>query len=161
MKLTKFFKVDRTIGLTKFRITLLRFYYVLMIFVLCIDVWTAIFTHTGTWKPMSAVAYSLWATFVVLSFIGSINPLKMIPIIVLNITYKIIWLAIVAYPLWNLNLIEGSNAEGLTRSNFIGFIIDLIVIPWGYVFENYITVTINHRLIVNFFDRTYLPAKSQ
>ena len=44
---------------------------------------------------------------------------------ILNITYKIIWLSIVAYPLWSLNQLEGSGAEGLTRSNFIGFIIKL------------------------------------
>ena len=141
MKLINFFKVDQTIGLSKFRISLLRFYYVLMIFVLGIDVWTAIFTHKDLWEPMTAVGYSLWATFAVLSVIGLIHPVKMIPIILLNITYKIIWLSIVAYPLWNLNQLEGSGAEGLTKSNFIGFIIDIVIIPWGYVFKNYILVS--------------------
>lgn len=141
MKLINFFKVDQTIGLSKFRILLLRFYYVLMISVLGIKVWTEILTHTVLWEPMSAVAYSLWATFAVLSIIGLLHPVKMIPIILLNITYKIIWLAIVAYPLWSTNQLEGSNTEGLTRSNSIGFIIDIFVIPWIYVFKNYILIS--------------------
>ena len=141
MKIINFFKVDQTIGLSKFRISLLRFYYVLMILVLGIDVWTAIFTHKDLWEPMTAVAYSLWATFAVLSVIGLIHPIKMIPIILLNITYKIIWLSIVAYPLWTLNQLEGSGAERLTRSNFVGFIIDVVIIPWSYVFKNYILVS--------------------
>ncbi|MCL6220657.1 hypothetical protein [Zunongwangia pacifica] len=141
MKLTNFFKVDPAVGLSKFRISLLRFYYVLMILVLGIDVWTAIFNHMDLWEPMTAVGYSLWATFAVLSIIGLMHPVKMIPIILLNITYKIIWLSIVAYPLWNLNQLEGSDAEGLTKSNFIGFIIDIIIIPWVYVFKNYILVS--------------------
>lgn len=138
MKLLKLFKVNPVIGLSTFRIYLLRFYYFLMISVLGIDVWTAIFTQQEAWEPMTAVGYSLWATFSVLSIIGLIHPVKMLPIILLNITYKIIWLSIVAYPLWSLNQLEGSGAEGLTRSNFIGFIIDLAVIPWFYVFKNYI-----------------------
>lgn len=141
MKIINFFKVDQTIGLSKFRVSLLRFYYVLMILVLGIDVWTAIFTHKDLWEPMTAVGYSLWATFAALSVIGLVHPIKMIPIILLNITYKIIWLSIVAYPLWSISQLEGSNAEGLTRSNLIGFIIDLIVIPWSYVFKNYVLIS--------------------
>ncbi|MEH6682582.1 MAG: hypothetical protein V7724_18720 [Sediminicola sp.] len=141
MKLPDFFKVDQIIGLSKFRISLLRFYYVLMISVLGIDVWISIFTNKDLWEPMTAVGYSLWATFAVLSVIGLIHPIKMIPIILLNITYKIIWLSIVAYPLWSINQLEGSNAEGLTKSNFIGFIIDLVIIPWSYVFKNYILIS--------------------
>lgn len=140
MKLITFFKVDPTIGLSKFRISLLRFYYALMIFVLGIDVWTEIITHEAVWEPNAAVAYSLWATFAVLSIIGLVHPVKMIPIILLNITYKIIWLTIVAYPLWSKNQLEDSVAEGLTRSNFIGFIIDIFAIPWIYVFKNYILI---------------------
>tara|TARA_R110002020_G_scaffold218230_2_gene426035 strand:- start:503 stop:862 length:360 start_codon:yes stop_codon:yes gene_type:complete len=111
-----------------------------MISVLGIDVWTVIFTRQEAWEPMAAVGYSLWATFAVLSIIGLIHPVKMLPIILLNITYKIIWLSIVAYPLWSLNQLGGSEAEGLVRSNFIGFIIDLAVIPWIYVFKNYILI---------------------
>tara|TARA_R110002020_G_scaffold97708_1_gene233142 strand:+ start:64043 stop:64396 length:354 start_codon:yes stop_codon:yes gene_type:complete len=112
-----------------------------MISVLGIDVWISIFTNKDLWEPMTAVGYSLWATFAVLSVIGLIHPIKMIPIILLNITYKIIWLSIVAYPLWSINQLEGSNAEGLTKSNFIGFIIDLVIIPWSYVFKNYILIS--------------------
>ena len=87
---------------------------------------------------MRAVGYSLWGTFAVLSIIGLLHPVKMLPIILLNITYKIIWLAIVAYPLWSSGELEGSGAEGLTKSNFTGFMIDLVFIPWVYVFKNFL-----------------------
>ena len=140
MRLTSLFKVNPATGLSTFRIYLLRLYYILMITVLGIDVWTAIFTHKEAWEPMTAVGYSVWATFAVLSIIGLLHPVKMLPIILLNITYKVIWLSIVAYPLWSLDQLEGSEAEGLTSSNFIGFIIDLLVIPWIYVFKNYILI---------------------
>lgn len=138
MKFLQLFKVNPSIGLSTFRIYLLRFYYFLMISVLGIDVWSAIFTQQESWEPMVAIGYSLWATFAVLSIIGLVHPVKMLPIILLNITYKTIWLSIVALPLWSLNQLEGSVSEGLARSNFIGFIIDLAVIPWIYVFKNYI-----------------------
>ncbi len=138
MILKSLFAINPATGLPPFRIYLLRLYYILMIVVLGKDVWTTILTHQEAWDPMRAVGYSLWGTFAVLSIIGLLQPIKMLPIILLNITYKIIWLAIVAYPLWSSGELEGSGAEGLTKSNFIGFLIDLVVIPWIYVFKNFL-----------------------
>ena len=118
MILKSLFAINPATGLPPFRIYLLRLYYILMIVVLGKDVWTTILTHQEAWEPMRAVGYSLWGTFAVLSIIGLLHPVKMLPIILLNITYKIIWLAIVAYPLWSSGELEGSGAEGLTKSNF-------------------------------------------
>ncbi len=131
-------KVDQTIGVSKFRICLLRIFYALATVLLGFQVWTEIFTHKGVWEPLPAVAYSFWAAFSALAILGLLHPLKMIPLLLVQFSYKLIWLIIVAYPLWSANQLTDSVAQGLTKANSIGVVLDLLVIPWSYVFNNYV-----------------------
>ena len=132
------FKADPTVGVSKFRIYLLRFFYALAILLLGIQVWSEIFTHAGPWQPLPAVAFSFWGAFSALAILGLIHPLKMIPLLLVQFSYKLIWLIIVAYPLWSANQLPSPSAEGLTKANSIGIILDLLIIPWPYVLKNYI-----------------------
>jgi hypothetical protein len=124
-------------GVRKINIYLLRVLYALMFFVLGKDVWTHIITHEGLWNPTDAIAWCVWAAFATLSFLGILYPLKMIPILLLEIFYKVLWLAIVAYPLWSKGQLIGSNAEGITYP-FLGVLFPIVVMPWGYVVRYYI-----------------------
>jgi len=133
-----FFRVDPIAGVSKFRFYLLRIFYIVIVFLLGIEVWMEIFTHKGSWQPFPGVAYSFWAAFSALAILGVFQPLKMIPLLLVQFIYKLIWLIIVAYPLWTTNQLTGSSAEGLTNANSIGIILDLLIIPWPYVFKNYI-----------------------
>ena len=132
------FKVDQTIGVSKFRIYLLRFFYLLIFVLLGREVWTEIFTHKGLWQPLPGVAFSFWAAFSTLAILGILHPLKMIPLLLVQISYKLIWLIIVAFPLWSANHLTGSSAQGLAEVNLKSIVIDLLVIPWSYVLKNYI-----------------------
>src|SRR5947199_9377607 len=76
-----FFTIDQRIGVSKFRIYLLRFFYALIIVLLGIQVWTEIFTHKNSWQPLPAVAFSFWAAFSALAILGLVHPLKMIPLL--------------------------------------------------------------------------------
>jgi hypothetical protein len=57
----------------------------------------------------------------------------MIPLLLVQISYKLIWLIIVAFPLWSANHLTGSSARGLAEVNLKSIVIDLLVIPWSYV----------------------------
>jgi hypothetical protein len=72
-----------------------------------------------------------------LAALGIFRPLKMLPILLLEIFYKVLWLIIVAYPLWSADTLVGSSAEG-TTSAFLWVILPIVAVPWGYVFQNYI-----------------------
>ena len=61
----------------------------------------------------------------------------MLPIILLEIFYKLLWLVLVAYPLWSKGTLAGSPAEGIA-SAFSWVILPIVAVPWGYVFVNYI-----------------------
>jgi hypothetical protein len=125
-------------GVPRINIYLLRLLFILMLVFLGKDSWTHIFTVKGTWDPMAAVAWSIWASYSVLSIIGIINPLKMLPIVMLEILYKLIWLGLVAYPLWSSNQLIGSAAENMTYA-FLWVVLPILVMPWRYVFRRYIS----------------------
>jgi hypothetical protein len=123
-------------GVRRINIYLLRLLYVLMFFVLGKETWTHILTHQGPWDPTNAVAWCVWTAFATLAGIGIVRPVKMLPMVLLEIFYKVLWLILVAYPLWSKGTLAGSPAEGITAS-FLWVILPIVAVPWGYVFVNY------------------------
>lgn len=140
-RLKNIFKVDERIGVSKFRFWLLRFFYLMITVFLGIDVWSEIFTHTAMWQLLPGVAYSFWGAFTLLAILGLLHPLKMIPLLLIQFSYKIIWLIIVAYPLWISNQLAGSSIEGMTMLFVKSVVVDLLVIPWTYVLKNYVLIS--------------------
>jgi hypothetical protein len=132
-----FQRADKYDGVRPINIYLLRLLYILMFFVLGKDTWTHILTHHGPWDPTNAVVWCVWTAFATLAGLGIIRPLKMLPIVLLEIFYKVLWLILVAYPLWSKGTLAGSPAED-TTSAFLWVILPIVAVPWGYVFVNYI-----------------------
>lgn len=118
-------------------IYVLRVLFILMFFVLGKQVWSYIFGHSGPWSSDNAVAYSVFAGFSFLALLGIINPIKMIPLLLLEIFYKVLWLILVAYPLWANGQLAGSPVEARVFS-FSLVVIPIIAMPWGYVYKTYI-----------------------
>jgi hypothetical protein len=128
---------ERHEGVPNINVYLLRLLYVLMFFVLGRITWTHVLTHQGPWEPVNAVAWTVWTAFATLAGMGIIRPVKMLPIVLLEIFYKVLWLILVAYPLWSKGALAGSAAEDIT-SQFLWVILPIVAVPWGYVFANYV-----------------------
>jgi hypothetical protein len=128
---------DKFEGVRRINIYLLRLVFLLMFVVLGKNTWTHILTHRGSWDPTDAVAWCVWTAFATLAGLGIVLPLKMLPILFLEIFYKVLWLIIVAYPLWSAGTLEGSSAEGAT-SAFLWVALPIVAVPWGYAFRNYV-----------------------
>jgi len=124
-------------GVPRINIYLLRLLYILMFFVLGKETWTHILTHQGPWDPTAAVAWCVWTAFATLAGIGIVHPVKMLPLVLLEIFYKVLWLIIVAYPLWAKGTLARSPAEGIT-SGFLWVPLPIVAVPWAYAFRNYI-----------------------
>jgi len=128
---------DQNDGVAGINMVLLRLVFILMFFVLGRVTWTHILTHQGAWEPDDAVAWCVWTAFATLAGIGIFRPLKMLPILLLEIFYKVLWLCIVAYPLWSEGKLAGSPAESTTAS-FLWVLLPIVAVPWGYVFVTYL-----------------------
>lgn len=127
---------ERYEGVYRINIYLLRLLYFLMAVFVGNTSWTVIYTHQGPWDPFKAIAFSVWAAFATLAVLGFINPLKMLPVILLEIFYKSVWLIIVAYPLWSSHQLVGSSAEEITDA-FLWLPLPLVAVPWAYVLRTY------------------------
>jgi hypothetical protein len=132
-----FRRSDRYDGVRPINIYLLRLVFILMFFVLGKDTWTHVLNHKGSWEPVNAIAWCVWTAFATLAGLGIIRPLKMLPILLLEIFYKVMWLIMVAYPLWSNGTLAGSKADDTTGA-FLWVILPIVAVPWGYVFANYV-----------------------
>jgi len=124
-------------GVPRINIYLLRILYTLVFLFVAYGSWNYILNHNGPWDSVNAAAWCMWGVYSVLSFIGILRPLKMLPIVLFEIVYKIAWLLIVAYPLWVGDKLAGSSAEGMTR-DFIWVVLPIVAMPWRYFFRTYI-----------------------
>src|ERR1700723_3589856 len=125
-----FQRADKYEGVRPINIYLLRLLYILMFFVLGKDTWTHILTHQGPWDPTNAVTWCVWTAFATLAGLGIIRRSQMLPDERLEIFYKVLWLVIVAYPLWSKETLVGSMAQGIT-SQYLWVILPIVAVPWG------------------------------
>lgn len=124
-------------GVPRINIYLLRLLFTLMFVFLTYDSWSYILSHTGPWNNAHAAAWCMWGSYSVISFIGIVRPLKMLPIVLFEIIYKTTWLVVVAYPLWIKNELVGSPAEEMTNV-FVWVVFPIVAMPWKYFFKQYI-----------------------
>jgi hypothetical protein len=123
-------------GVRPIQVYLLRLVFMLTFVVIGTYSWTTILNHEGDWKPVNAVAFSVWAAYSTMSILGIWKPLKMLPIIVFQVFYKCVWLTFVAYPLWKAGKLAGSDAGQMT-SDFLWVILPIVAMPWGYFFRSF------------------------
>lgn len=86
---------------------------------------------------MEAVAWSVWAAFATLAILGVFRTVEMIPLLLLEILYKLIWLALVALPLAQ----SGTQPDTQTATvlfSFVLVILPIIGVPWPWVIRTYI-----------------------
>ena len=139
MDLRKLFTPDHMHyeGVRPINIYALRLIYFLMFVFVGSDAWSSIIGHRGPWDHVKAVAFCVWASYSTLSVLGLIHPLKMLPIMIFMIGYKVLWLLVVAYPLWRAHALAGSPAEAMTRV-FLWVPLPILAVPWKYVVQNYV-----------------------
>ena len=122
------------------RLYLMRTMFLLNFLILGMSVWPAIVTPPKLIEPMNGIALSLWGTLSVLSILGLRHPLKMAPVLLMQFTYKAIWLGGVWLPLRNAGMLDATAAQ-LFNACAIGIVLDTIAIPWGYLWATLIRGT--------------------
>ena len=124
-------------GVRPINVYLLRALYFMMAAFVATGAWRTVITHDGPWDPVRAVAWCVWVAYPTLAVLGVIHPLRMLPIMVFMIFYKTVWLAAVAFPLWQAGTLADSAAGAMAR-DFSWLWIPVIAVPWGYVWRTYV-----------------------
>jgi hypothetical protein len=119
---------------------LLRAAYLLLVVGLGTSVWPAMIHHEPwalTLSPWRGVGTSLIAALPILALFGLRYPLKMLPLLLFEVTWKTIWLIAVALPVW-LSHSPIDDDLAATIQACLMAVIFLFVIPWRYVFANFV-----------------------
>lgn len=119
-----------------FRLYLMRAMYLLMAVGLGSYIWPAIINHAPSWPLMNSVVSSLLGAMAVLAVLGIRYPLQMLPVLLFELIWKSIWLIAVALPLWSAGQIDADTRQTVVEC-LAGAIL-LVVIPWRFVFANYL-----------------------
>lgn len=124
-------------GVPRVNIYLMRLFWLLIIVFLGSATWPSIVSYHGQWGPYEAMSMCIWASYACLALLAIFHPVRMIPLLFLEIFYKVTWLGIVAYPLWASGKLAGSPAAGMVFPFWSGVIFAVIIVPWPWVFRTY------------------------
>jgi hypothetical protein len=119
------------------RLYLLRLGYLVIAVGLAATKWPLIINHDGPWPLFEGVETCMLVALSLLWFLGLRYPIKMLPILLFEIGWKLIWVTVVVLPLWTSDQLDQATAE-IFYSCLVVLIV-IAVIPWRYVVTQYVT----------------------
>lgn len=123
--------------LSLFRLYLLRAMYLLIGLAQGSQTWPAIVHHTKPWDLWHGVGMSFLGALTALSLLGVRYPVKMMPLLIFEFAWKLLWVVAIWLPLWLAHRVDADTAD-VFFSIFLGVILVPLVLPWNYVWKNYV-----------------------
>jgi hypothetical protein len=82
------------------------------------------------------VTLCLLTAMSLLALVGLRHPVKMLPVLLLEVTWKLIWLGLVALPASRARDLDPAMSEILVNCSFV--VVIIAVIPWRHVWRAYV-----------------------
>jgi hypothetical protein len=118
------------------RIYLLRAMYLLMAVGLGMTIWPGILVP-GNVSHMGSVVRALLGALALMSLWGLRYPVKMLPLLLFELVWKVIWVVAFGLGPWLRGELDPARKETLF-SCLLGVVLIPLVAPWGSVFRHYI-----------------------
>lgn len=129
-------KAGSAAGVSLLRLYWLRGLYLLVAVGLAFQVLPGFMNRSGSWELMEGVVQCMLLAFWALCILGLRYPLQMLPVLMWEILWKSVWLIVVALPLWTTGQMDDSAMETVFACLLV--IIFPFIIPWRFVFSNYV-----------------------
>ena len=120
-----------------FHLYVMRVFYLLLVLGLGSIIWPEIINHKTPWSFHSGVRICLFVALSALAVFGLRHPVKMMPLLVFEIIWKLIWLSVVALPAWQSGTLDAATRD--TTFECLAVLVFIPVIPWGAIFAAVIT----------------------
>jgi hypothetical protein len=127
---------DAALTVPVWRLYTLRAMYLLMSVGLGSVIWPGLIQHPLTWTQPLGVARSMLGALAPLALLGLRYPLQMLPLLFYEMTWKIVWLLFIAYPLWSAGRMDAAHLDTFQEVALI--VIMPFAIPWRYVIAHYV-----------------------
>jgi hypothetical protein len=118
------------------RLYVLRGGYLFMAIGLTLTRWPLLFHQDASRPVMDGVVVSMLVALSLLFFLGVRYPLRMLPILLFEMTWKVIWLGAVALPLWLAGELDDATLSVFLSCSLV--VIVIAIVPWPYVVRHYI-----------------------
>ncbi len=118
------------------RLHALRAMYALVVVGLASVVWPQFFGRTQPWPLAAGVKSCMMVSFSLLAILGLRYPLQMLPILLWELLWKIVWFAAIAAPLWLSGRMDEATVATAIECSVVVLI--ALAIPWRYVFDHYV-----------------------
>ncbi len=121
----------------RFRLIIMRGLYLLTFVGLAFQAWEYLLFPGEQIDYMTGVAFSFWATYATLMGLGVRYPIKLLPLLILQLMYKATWVLTVYLPMKSSGTVTPV-AESFYWICITAVVLDVLVIPWGYVWNSYV-----------------------
>jgi hypothetical protein len=118
------------------RLYLLRAMYLLVVVGLGVSVVPSILRHAGRRELAQGIVDAMMLAFWLLSMLGLRYPLQMLPVLLWELVWKVLWLGMVAWPAWRAGTMDADTAENAFACSFV--VLVPLVLPWGYLVRHYL-----------------------
>jgi hypothetical protein len=103
---------------------------------LAIVKWPVLIQNAPSLPVPEGVVACLLTAMSLLAFLGLRYPVRMLPILLFEVTWKVIWIAAVALPHLVADDIDAATGEVLFNCSFV--VVIIAVIPWRYAWRHYV-----------------------
>jgi hypothetical protein len=124
-------------GVSLPRLYFLRLGYLVIAVGIALTKWPLLINHDRPWPLFEGVETCMLVALSLLWFLGIRYPLQMLPVLLFEIAWKVIWMAVVVLPLWTSNQLDPATLSVFYACLVV--VIPLAVIPWRYVVAHYVT----------------------
>jgi hypothetical protein len=119
------------------RLYLLRAMYLLVAVGLGMMIWPLLLGDPDQAEHFRGATWALLGALGLLALLGIRHPLAMLPLLLFELTWKVIWVLLIGLPLREAGGLVGEFRETWTN-NLLGVVLLPLVIPWGYVIRRYV-----------------------
>ena len=99
--------------------------------------WPAILHHAQQWDFWHGAGMSFLAALTLLSLLGVRYPVRMMPLLIFEFTWKLIWVLAVWLPAYLSPTLDPDTAHAFPAI-FPGVLVVSLVLPWGYLWRIFV-----------------------
>jgi hypothetical protein len=125
----------RSAFLPTWRLNAMRVGYLVMGGGLVVFKWPELLNH-ASWELKEGTVVTMLVAMSVLALLGLRYPQRMLPILLFEVGWKLLWLGTVALPLWLDGNLTGATLEQTNAVLVVAIVI--VVIPWRHVVSQFV-----------------------
>ncbi len=119
------------------RLNLMRVGYLVMGLGLAVVKWPVVIGYDRSTPLYEGVVAVILTAMSLLAFLGLRYPVRLLPILLFESLWKLIWLGVVALPALAAGEVDDAMRQVIVNCSVV--VIVLAVVPWRYVWQRYVT----------------------